>query len=52
MREEEKEKSLTGVSGKALITACLLFRSGKIKICIQENLALQEQLPSIIMNPE
>ena len=41
---EEGEKSLTGVSSKALVTAYFLFLSGKIKICIQENLLLQEHV--------
>ncbi len=40
--EGEEEKSLTGVSSKALITAYFLVLSGKIKICIQEKLVLQE----------
>ncbi|MCM1466498.1 MAG: hypothetical protein NC094_13915 [Bacteroidales bacterium] len=50
--EGRKKRASLGVSGKALVTAYLLFRSGKIKICIQVNLVLQEQLPSIVMNPE
>ncbi len=41
--DEEEEKSLTGDTSKALITAYFLVRSGKIKICIQEKLVLQEQ---------
>ncbi len=40
--EGEEEKSLTGVSSKALITAYFLFLSGKVKICGEENLVLQE----------
>ncbi len=40
--EGEEEKSLTGDTSKALITAYFLFLSGKIKICIQEKLVLQE----------
>ncbi len=41
---EEEEKTLTGVSSKALIIAYFLVRSGKIKICIQEKLVLQEHI--------
>ncbi len=44
---EEEEKSLTGVSSKALITAYFLFLSGKIKICGEENLVLQEHYPVV-----
>ncbi len=50
--EEEEEKSLTGVSSKALITAYFLVRSGKIKICGEENLVLQEQLQLFELFPK
>ncbi len=42
--EGEGEKSLTGVSSKALITAYFLVLSGKIKICGEEKLVLQEHV--------
>ncbi len=42
--EEEEEKSLTGDTSKALITAYFLVLSGKIKICGEENLVLQEHI--------
>ncbi len=48
--EEEEEKSLTGVSSKALITAYFLFLSGKIKICGEEKLVLQEHIAVSVMS--
>jgi len=43
-KEEAEEKSLTGISSKALITAYFLVLSGKIKICGEEKLVLQEHI--------
>ncbi len=47
---EEEEKSLTGETSKALITAYYLVLSEKIKICGEENLVLQEQFVLFELN--
>ena len=41
--EGRRKRASLGVSSKALVTAHLLFLSGKIKICGEEKLVLQEQ---------